>query len=166
MDKPLDFLRLNNIAAVVIYPDDEIPDDILQKLQTQIGPEYYYIDCKGDGSKNAGVFMHIRGTAAAGAIPAPASRSQRREVGGLFSWVARATLLPGSRRLGGATGSEESSFRFLSRFAGSGQQVARTTQTRTLNGYPPAPTSFARARSNREASLASFGTNNGRPTTT
>jgi hypothetical protein len=37
-------------------------------------------------------------------------------------------LLPGSRRLGGATGSEASEDRFLSRFAESGQQVARTTQ--------------------------------------
>jgi hypothetical protein len=37
-------------------------------------------------------------------------------------------LLPGSRRLGGATGSEADEDRFLSRFAGSGQQVARTTQ--------------------------------------
>lgn len=71
MQHPLDFLRLNNIAAVVIYPDDQIPGNILQQLQSQIGSEYYYIDCKGDGPNNAGVFMRIHGEAASASIQLP-----------------------------------------------------------------------------------------------
>jgi len=69
MSRPLDFLRLNNIAAVVIYPDDNIPDNIVQQLQSQIGSDYYYVDCKGDGPNNAGVFMRIGGVAASASNP-------------------------------------------------------------------------------------------------
>jgi hypothetical protein len=54
---PLLFLRTNNIAAVLIWPDDKISDGLLQQLQAQIGSEYSYVDCKMDGVNNAGVFM-------------------------------------------------------------------------------------------------------------
>jgi hypothetical protein len=54
---PLPFLRSNNIAAVLIWPEDKISDLLLQRFQTQIGPDYFYIDCKMDGTDNAGVFM-------------------------------------------------------------------------------------------------------------
>jgi hypothetical protein len=54
---PLSFLRAYNIAAIMIWPDDHIPDDILQKITSQIGSEYYYIDCKQDEADNAGVFL-------------------------------------------------------------------------------------------------------------
>jgi uncharacterized membrane protein len=59
MPNPLSFLRANAIAAVMIYPDDEIPDGLVRQFQDQLGPDYYYIDCKGDavGAKNAGVFV-------------------------------------------------------------------------------------------------------------
>jgi hypothetical protein len=57
MTNPLAFLRSNNITAVVVYPDDEIPDNIVQKLKDEIGSDYYYIDCKKDMPKNAGVFV-------------------------------------------------------------------------------------------------------------
>ena len=56
---PLAFLRSNDIAAVVIFPDDVIPDNILAQLQSQIGSDYYYIDCHEGGPNNAGVFMRI-----------------------------------------------------------------------------------------------------------
>jgi hypothetical protein len=54
---PLPFLRSNNIAAVLIWPQDEISDQLLQQFQTQLGSDYFYIDCKMDGTNNAGVFM-------------------------------------------------------------------------------------------------------------
>lgn len=54
---PLSFLRAYNIAAVMIWPDDHIPDDVLQKITSQLGPEYYYVDCKQDKPDNAGVFL-------------------------------------------------------------------------------------------------------------
>jgi hypothetical protein len=57
MAHPLAFLRNNNIAAIVIYPDDDTPDKIVQQYQDQLSSDYYYIDCKGDGPKNAGVFL-------------------------------------------------------------------------------------------------------------
>ena len=66
MTNPLAFLRSNNITAVVVYPDDAIPDNIVQQLQTQLSADYYYIDCKGDGPKNAGVFVRNPGAPAYG----------------------------------------------------------------------------------------------------
>jgi hypothetical protein len=57
MTNPLAFLRNNNITAVVVWPEDTIPDNIVQQLQTQLSADYYYIDCKGDGPNNAGVFV-------------------------------------------------------------------------------------------------------------
>ncbi len=57
MTSPLPFLRGNNIAAVLIWPEDEISDDLLQQFQREIGSDYYYINCKAGGDHNAGVFM-------------------------------------------------------------------------------------------------------------
>ncbi len=57
MADPLPFLRANNIAAVLIWPEDNISDDQLQKFQQQLGHDYYYINCKVDQPNNAGVFM-------------------------------------------------------------------------------------------------------------
>jgi len=62
MKDPLAFLRANNISAVMIYPDDNIPDNIVQQLQTELSSEFIYIDCKSDMPKNAGVFIrHTQG---------------------------------------------------------------------------------------------------------
>jgi hypothetical protein len=76
MPDPLGFLRSNDIAAVMVYPDDTIPDNILQQLKNQIGAEYYYIDCKGDNpnAPNAGVFVRQTGAAAYGAGPLRAAK--------------------------------------------------------------------------------------------
>jgi len=57
MTNRLQFLHDNNIAGVLIWPDDNIPDDFLANLRKEIEPTYEYIDCKGTGSKNAGVFL-------------------------------------------------------------------------------------------------------------
>ncbi len=54
---PLSFLRGNNITAVLIWPEDNISDQLLQQFQNQLSPEFFYIDCKMDGPNNAGVFM-------------------------------------------------------------------------------------------------------------
>ena len=59
MADPLSFLRANNIAAVMIYPDDHIPDNIVQQFQAQLAADYYYVDCKADGQNNAGVFVRL-----------------------------------------------------------------------------------------------------------
>jgi hypothetical protein len=54
---PAGFLRANDIAAILIYPDDNIPDEALAKFKEQLTGTYYYVDCRGDGPQNAGVFM-------------------------------------------------------------------------------------------------------------
>ena len=54
MADPLPFLHAHHIAAVLIWPDDQISDDQLQKFQAQLGPEFFYINCKADGQHNAG----------------------------------------------------------------------------------------------------------------
>ena len=59
MTAPLPFLRSNNIAAVLIWPGDEISDALLQQFQAEIGSDYFYIDCKVTGQHNAGVFMRL-----------------------------------------------------------------------------------------------------------
>jgi hypothetical protein len=57
MTDPLTFLTTNRITGVVIWPDDDIPDAVLAKLTSQISPAFDYIDLKGNGGKNAGVFL-------------------------------------------------------------------------------------------------------------
>ena len=42
---------------MLVYPDDNISDDLLQKYKDEIGSEYFYVDCKMDGTDNAGVFF-------------------------------------------------------------------------------------------------------------
>lgn len=54
---PLGFLEDNRIAAVLIYPDDQITDGTMQQLQSQLAAGYRYIDCRGDGADNAGIFL-------------------------------------------------------------------------------------------------------------
>ena len=73
MVNPLTFLRVNDITAVVIYPDDAIPDNIVQQFKDQLAPDYFYIDCKGEGTNNAGVFIRQPGAPAYGTnLVAPA----------------------------------------------------------------------------------------------
>jgi hypothetical protein len=57
MTNRLQFLQSNNITGVVIWPDDAIPNDFLAALTTELDPAYQYIDCRGNGDKNAGVFL-------------------------------------------------------------------------------------------------------------
>jgi len=58
---PLLYLRQRNIAALVIYPDDDIPDAIVQKLKQQLAPYYTYEDYR-DGDPltppSAGIFIY------------------------------------------------------------------------------------------------------------
>jgi hypothetical protein len=77
---PLGFLTSHSIAAVVIWPDDNIPDDLVGTLKGQLAPYYNYIDCRGEGPNNAGVFMYqpsvVEKAAAASPVltnPAPAN---------------------------------------------------------------------------------------------
>ena len=57
MEQPLPFLRGNGIAAVLIAPEDKISDDVLARLRAALAPDYRYVDCKGDGPANAGIFL-------------------------------------------------------------------------------------------------------------
>ncbi len=61
MADPLPFLRSNNIAAVLIWPDDDpkdcISDSLLEQFKKQLAPDYYYIDCHDGGPNNAGLFV-------------------------------------------------------------------------------------------------------------
>jgi hypothetical protein len=54
---PLSYLNGNNIAAVLIWPEDAVSDEQLQKFKNQLDPEFFYIDCKMDGANNAGLFV-------------------------------------------------------------------------------------------------------------
>ncbi|MCE0522829.1 MAG: DUF2298 domain-containing protein [Methylacidiphilales bacterium] len=57
MTNRLQFLQSHNITGVLIWPDDNIPNDVLAALTTELDPAYDYIDCKGSGDNNAGVFL-------------------------------------------------------------------------------------------------------------
>jgi Uncharacterized membrane protein (DUF2298) len=57
MSNRLQFLQSKNIYGVIIWPDDDIPNDALDALTKELDPDYEYIDCKGSGDKNAGVFL-------------------------------------------------------------------------------------------------------------
>jgi hypothetical protein len=74
MKTPLPFLRSNNIAAVVIWPEDKIPDNILQQIQAEIGSDYFYVDCKMDEAANAGVFLRQDRVGLSGAPDSAAPR--------------------------------------------------------------------------------------------
>jgi hypothetical protein len=54
---PLSFLKGNNIAAVMIWPEDAISDQQLKQFQDQLSSEFFYIDCKMGGTNNAGLFI-------------------------------------------------------------------------------------------------------------
>jgi len=54
---PLPFLRGYNIDAVLIWPEDEISNQLLQQFKDQFAPEFFYVDCKMDGPNNAGLFI-------------------------------------------------------------------------------------------------------------
>ena len=57
MTDPLKFLRANKVSGVLIWPDDDISDDLLATLTKALDPAFEYIDCRGTGDKNAGVFL-------------------------------------------------------------------------------------------------------------
>ena len=57
MPNRLQFLRSNDITGVVIWPENDIPNDFLDTLSKELDPFYQYIDCRGNGEKNAGVFL-------------------------------------------------------------------------------------------------------------
>ena len=57
MADPLKFLRANKISGVIIWPDDDISSDLLGTLTKNLDSAYEYIDCRGNGDKNAGVFL-------------------------------------------------------------------------------------------------------------
>lgn len=57
MTDRLRFLQDHAITGVLIWPDDDISNDALAALTKELAPDYYYIDCKGSGEKNAGLFI-------------------------------------------------------------------------------------------------------------
>jgi hypothetical protein len=57
MTDRLHFLQANKIDGVLIWPEDDLSDDFLASLSKELEPTYDYIDCKGSGDKNAGVFL-------------------------------------------------------------------------------------------------------------
>lgn len=57
MEQPPGFLKENHIAAALIAPEDKIGDEVLGKLKESLAPDYRYVNCKGDGTANAGVFL-------------------------------------------------------------------------------------------------------------
>ena len=65
---------------MVIYPDDNIPDNIVNQFEEQLSPDYLYIDCKPDGDNNAGVFVRYPGATAFGANLVPPARPQQATI--------------------------------------------------------------------------------------
>ncbi len=57
MQNRLQFLQSNNITGILIWPDDDIQNDFLETLTKELDPLYQYIDCRGSGDKNAGIFL-------------------------------------------------------------------------------------------------------------
>ena len=57
MTNRLDFLRNKHITGVLIWPGDNISDATLAALKQDLAPDYDYLDCKGEGPNNAGVFV-------------------------------------------------------------------------------------------------------------
>jgi hypothetical protein len=66
VNDPLPPLHAQKIDAVLIFPDDAIPDDLLARLQRQLAPEFDYIDCRSGGSDNAGLFMRREASSGGG----------------------------------------------------------------------------------------------------
>jgi hypothetical protein len=56
-DDPLLFLRSHNISAVIIWPDDNIPNDVLVKLRYQLSGYYEYRDFGQRSPSNIGIFI-------------------------------------------------------------------------------------------------------------
>jgi hypothetical protein len=55
------YLRQRNIAAVIIWPDDNIPDDAIAKLKQQLAPSYQYEDLRDVDNQtppNCGIFLY------------------------------------------------------------------------------------------------------------
>ena len=57
MTNRLRFLQDNKITGVVIWPGDNISSDALDAIRKDLDPTYVYVDCKGTGGSNAGVFL-------------------------------------------------------------------------------------------------------------
>jgi hypothetical protein len=57
MTNRLQFLQDNRITGVLVWPGDELSDDAVASLRKDLEPAYEYVDCKGLGAKNAGVFL-------------------------------------------------------------------------------------------------------------
>jgi hypothetical protein len=69
MTDPIPFLRSNDIAAIVVWPEDKITDQLLRQFKTELATDYYYIDCKMDEDGNAGVFMRQGSSPIASRLP-------------------------------------------------------------------------------------------------
>jgi hypothetical protein len=58
---PVAFLRFRDITALVIWPDDHVTNEALAQLKTKLGPDYGYMDARGQDPApdhpNAGVFL-------------------------------------------------------------------------------------------------------------
>lgn len=61
---PLGFVLDRRIAAVVIWPEDAIPDAVLAQLRTDLKSQYYYRDCRDQPTDqpNGGVFFTASGS--------------------------------------------------------------------------------------------------------
>jgi hypothetical protein len=74
---PLNYLNEHDIAAVVIWPDDHIPNEVLARLKDQLAPTYFYQDCRdtncASDAPNAGVFMRGPDDASPASLPDLAS---------------------------------------------------------------------------------------------
>ena len=57
MTDPVNFLEANGISAVLVWPDDNLSDELVNKLKSELASGYAYVDCKMDGTANAGVFL-------------------------------------------------------------------------------------------------------------
>ena len=60
-DDPLPYLRAHDIAALVIWPDDNITDAAIDRLKQQLAPDYVYTDFRNGDTPdppNVGIFLY------------------------------------------------------------------------------------------------------------
>jgi hypothetical protein len=58
---PLLYLRQRNIAALVVWPDDNIKDEVVEKLKEQLAPSYQYEDLRDvddHDPPDCGIFLY------------------------------------------------------------------------------------------------------------
>lgn len=58
MDDPLAFVRQHDIEGIVVWPDDNLPDERIAEFKQKLAPLYEYTDFRTSNGPNAGIFRY------------------------------------------------------------------------------------------------------------